>query len=133
MIVIEIADSDIHEGDCHRQPVPFLAVAFIDRYLVSPMNDINNSWVYRRLGLRGLRVYSFVWFALIYVFLGVAVLTSVFMPWVICVVCLVLSIAAAGLVTKMYAGLRAEMWKVSMRESSGTETACASSPESPPN
>jgi len=78
-------------------------------------------------------VYSFVWFSLIYVFLGVAVLSSVFMPWVIRVVCIVLSIAAAGLVTRMYAGLRAEMRKVSMKESSGTETACEPSPESSPN
>jgi hypothetical protein len=88
------------------------------------MNDLENSWYYRLSGLRGLRVFQLVWFTLIYAFLGVAIFGGIFlpMPWGLRVMCIVLSIVAAGLLTKIHVRFAADVRKVAMEEASETKT-----------
>ena len=69
-------------------------------------------------------MFQFVWFTLIYAFLGVAILGGILlpMPWGFRVMCIVFSIVGAGLMTQMYVRFAADVRKVAVEESSATKT-----------
>lgn len=73
------------------------------------MNDLKDTWYYKRTGVKGLRVFCWIWFPLFYLFFGGVMLFSLFMPEQDRVVFIVFAVLGTALLTKMFLGFRSRL------------------------
>ncbi len=73
------------------------------------MSYLEKTWIYKRAGLTGLRLFFYIWFSLLYLVFGVVVFFSFFLPRNECVACISLSLLGVALLTKMFVSFRVDL------------------------
>ena len=80
------------------------------------MNDLKDTWIYKRTGVKGLRVSCWIWFPLFYLFFGGVILFSLFMPEQDRVIFIVMAVLGIALLTKMFLGFRSGLKTIDAKE-----------------